>query len=87
MTHAYYRPIHAWHSQPDDDISPPSAFIWRDERYEVLDVWAEWHLMDRWWEPPEIPGVRQGFSDRIYHRLRAKAVEFDVKALHELDVD
>ena len=28
--------------------------------------------MDRWWEPPEIPGVRQGFSDRIYHRLRAK---------------
>ncbi len=62
MAHAYYQLVQAWHSQPDDDNSPPSAFMWRDERYEVLDAWAEWHLVDRWWEPPEILGVRQGLQ-------------------------
>ena len=72
MTHAYYEPIEVWRSRPDDDNSPPFAFIWREERYDVLDVWAKLHLMDRWWEPPGIPGVREGFSDRIYHRVRAK---------------
>src|SRR5690348_4812448 len=78
MTHAYYTPIDVERS-PDalgyDQKGQPASFVWRGERYSVLDVWREWHLMDRWWEDAEIPGMRKGRSDRFYYLVRAQVPE------------
>jgi hypothetical protein len=39
----------------------PRAFTWRHTTYHV-QVIAEWHLMDRWWD-------RERQADRTYYRV------------------
>jgi Domain of unknown function (DUF6504) len=53
----------------------PSAFTWRGKRYRVLQVNEPWHLQDRWWASPGEADRNggNGFSDRYYYRIRAKA--------------
>jgi len=53
----------------------PKAFTWRRVRYRVLHLNEPWHLSDRWWvtaaEADRTGG--QGYSDRYYYRVCARA--------------
>jgi hypothetical protein len=76
MTHAYHIPIQVERSTTRKDSAGdylPMSFVWRGKRYKVLHTNEPWHLADRWWEAPEIPGVRKGHTDRIYYRAQARA--------------
>jgi len=52
----------------------PASFQWREVTYRVAEILSEWHLRDRWWEPPasvrsvEIGGPQA--SDRHYYRVQ-----------------
>lgn len=56
----------------------PSFFTWRGVRYRVLSVNEPWVLQDRWWvsaaEADRNGG--NGYSDRCYYRVRARASSF-----------
>lgn len=64
MTHAYRQPITV---MPAAD-ERPAAFEWCGVAYRVRDIFAVWHLRDRWWEGAA-PGEAGGASDRTYYRL------------------
>lgn len=67
----------------------PSAFTWRGVRYRVLSCNESWHLSDRWWvsaaEADRNGG--QGYSDRYYYRVRAKAPGTHSDLFADLDHD
>src|SRR5689334_19463897 len=76
MTHVYYHSIEVTLAE-----AKPGSIRWRGITYRVLELNDPWHLMDRWWEPPDMtndPGTPakgagstagKGRSDRIYYRL------------------
>jgi hypothetical protein len=68
MTHAY-RQLIAVDASPETQL--PEAFTWREERYEVLEVWTHWRLESRWWEE-DTGGPFKGHTDRRYYRVRAQ---------------
>jgi uncharacterized protein DUF6504 len=45
------------------DAGMPSAFVWRDRRYEVADVIGRWRIEGRWWADGR---------DREYWRVEAR---------------
>jgi Family of unknown function (DUF6504) len=53
----------------------PVAFTWRGERYHVLSINEPWVLQDRWWVSPAEADSNggNGYSDRLYYRVRARA--------------
>jgi hypothetical protein len=66
--HQYGLPIQVEHG-PD---GAPTAFTWRGERFDVLQVLSEWHLRDRWWVSPVAVALgheAKGPSDRAYYRV------------------
>lgn len=65
MTHAYRQPIGV--TLDGDKLA---TFRWRNLTYRVVEIYASWRLIDRWWEPPSAPGDGKGASDRTYYRLR-----------------
>jgi hypothetical protein len=78
MTHVYYHPIEV--TLADGMLA---TIRWRGITYRVLHVNEPWHLMDRWWEPPERPekpgtGSGTGRSDRTYYRLRCVSTHEDL---------
>ena len=48
----------------------PSWFNWRNAYYVVAEIFATWHLRDRWWAQPG-EGTA-GASDRHYYRIRCE---------------
>jgi hypothetical protein len=68
MAHRFGLPIQVEHA-PD---GAPTAFEWRGERYDVLQVLGTWRLMDRWWvsQVSVALGIEaRGPSDRTYYRV------------------
>jgi hypothetical protein len=63
MSHLYLLPIRGVKRAADGS---PASFIWRGERYRVLEVFSTWHLRDRWWESGN-PFTGRGASDRFYY--------------------
>lgn len=49
--------------QVEQDGGLPAAFLWRDRRYEVMDVIGRWRIEGRWWEEGR---------DREYWRVQAR---------------
>lgn len=49
--------------QVEHDAGLPAAFLWRDRRYEVMDVIGRWRIEGRWWEEGR---------DREYWRVQAR---------------
>lgn len=45
----------------------PLSFTWRDVSYRVHEVWATWHLRDRWWAGGVSASPQA--SDRRYYRV------------------
>ena len=85
MTHVYYHPIEVTRAE-----GKPASIRWRGITYRVLELNEPWHLMDRWWEPPDTPddpgtpakgaGSTSGKSrsDRTYYRLRCVSAHEDL---------
>ena len=46
----------------------PSSFLWRGQRYRIVEVYSRWHLRDRWWETAN-PYGGKGAADRWYWRV------------------
>lgn len=49
----------------------PASFRWRGCRYPIAEVFATWHLVDRWWEvrPSADLSTRTGAQNRTYYRV------------------
>jgi hypothetical protein len=47
----------------EQDAGMPSAFVWRERRYEVADVIGRWKIEGRWWADG---------CDREYWRVEAR---------------
>ena len=54
----------------------PARLVWRGTTYRVRQVFARWHLRDRWWgtapdppDAPDAPDAPERPSDRYYYRL------------------
>jgi hypothetical protein len=85
MTHVYYHSIEVTLAE-----GKPGSIRWRGITYRVLELNDPWHLMDRWWEPPDMtndPGTPakgagstagKGRSDRIYYRLHCVSAHEDL---------
>jgi len=50
----------------------PRRFTWRGLTYTVAEIYATWHLRDRWWVQPseQLPAAPE--SDRLYYRVRCR---------------
>ena len=53
MAHRYGHPVKV-RRRAD---GTPVSFRWRDAEYAVAEVFATWHLMDRWWVRPTNPAT------------------------------
>lgn len=52
----------------------PRHFTWRGVAYTVVEIFATWHLRDRWWvqsDGADLAGAAMG-SDRYYYRVRCR---------------
>ena len=58
---------HVIEVQADHEQGTPQRVLWRGVSYCVQEVWATWHLRDRWWAGGEA-GVPPA-SDRRYYRV------------------
>lgn len=49
----------------------PLCFTWRGVSYRVREIWATWHLRDRWWAVGGTGGEASTLpaSDRLYYRV------------------
>ena len=63
----YLLPVRVWRHHDGS----PSSFLWRGQRYHIVEVYGRWHLMDRWWEAGN-PYAGKGASDRHYWRVECK---------------
>jgi hypothetical protein len=76
----------AWVPTNVGDRATP-GFGWQDARYAASEVFATWHLQDRWWEQTANPStatysLRRGAQDRtsycVYYHGPAGDQVFDL---------
>ena len=68
MAHLYCLPVRVERSL----TGAPASFVWHGVTYEVAEVLATWHLMDRWWMQgaESAHAGNGGYSNRTYFRVR-----------------
>ena len=73
MAHRYGHPIRVI-----CDAGHPHHFSWRDDDHLIVEIFATWHLRDRWWtsfirRPNGVESTigtdSTGASDRHYYRV------------------
>jgi Family of unknown function (DUF6504) len=70
MAHRYQQPIKV--TCAADGM--PTSFCWRDQEWQIAEVFDTWHLMDRWWAVPANPAthtysLNRDAQDRTYFRV------------------
>lgn len=62
MTHRYMQVVQV---VTCDEGGAPRSITWRNQVYRVAEVFATWHLRDRWWLQPT--SAQTEHTDRTQH--------------------
>jgi uncharacterized protein DUF6504 len=70
MAHRYSHPVAVIRAAD----GTPVHFHWKGAEWPVSEVFATWHLMDRWWMRPAnlataAYSLERGAQDRTYYRV------------------
>ena len=78
MAHRYGQPVAVIRAAD----GTPAHIRWQGSVYAIAEVFATWHLMDRWWERPVNPAtaiysLRRGEQARTYYRVCCRGTAGD----------